>query len=168
MVGICNVRSGVVLIKDSRMTTVREATRDDIAYIATAQVNLAQETEDFALDYPTVIKGVTFLFDHPERGTYYVAEHESVRCGVVLVMLEWSDWRAKEWSYLYSLYVDAPFRRHGVFRTMYNYVKEEALKKGHAGIRLYVDRSNERALSAYKGVGMTRSHYDFMEEEFHV
>lgn len=46
----------------------------------------------------------------------------------------------------------------GHFRRLYQHVREEALKAGVCGLRLYADVSNARAHATYSALGMT-SHY---------
>eukprot|EP00762_Andalucia_godoyi_P005944 ANDGO_00065.mRNA.1 GCN5-related N-acetyltransferase len=148
-----------------------------LEYIVDAQFSLARETENLVLDRETVRRGVQYVLEHPDRGSYFIAvlhsKHSSpapapapTPIGCILVMHEWSDWRACEISWLYSLYVSEEHRRVGVFRKLYDEVRRRAMDNGHSGIRLYVERTNEKAQRAYRGVGMKESHYALWEEEF--
>jgi ribosomal protein S18 acetylase RimI-like enzyme len=46
---------------------------------------------------------------------------------------------------------------------MYSYIRDEAEKKGVAGLRLYVESNNERARKTYEALGMNSEHYTLYE-----
>ena len=46
---------------------------------------------------------------------------------------------------------------------MYEYVKEEAVKNGIAGLRLYVESNNLPAMKTYEAMGMSSEHYTMYE-----
>ena len=77
---------------------------------------------------------------------------------------EWSDWRNGEIWWLQSVYVDVPFRRCGVFRQLYEHLKLLSENTaGVAGLRLYVERGNLKAIDAYRKLGMNDAGYAVME-----
>jgi ribosomal protein S18 acetylase RimI-like enzyme len=81
-----------------------------------------------------------------------------------MVTTEWSDWRNSFFWWLQSVYVIERARQRGVFRALYSHV--ESLMKsetGVCGIRLCVERENERAQRTYASVGMSDSRYVVME-----
>jgi ribosomal protein S18 acetylase RimI-like enzyme len=58
-------------------------------------------------------------------------------------------------------------RGTGVFRALYRHLEELAGADARiCGIRLYVDRDNDRALAVYSRLGMHRSNYRIMETTF--
>lgn len=65
--------------------------------------------------------------------------------GQLMITYEWSDWRAMDIWWIQSVYVNAAYRRQGLFRALYNHAKEESKKAGACGLRLYADMGNERA-----------------------
>ena len=65
----------------------------DTDTIADFQVKMAKETENLELDPDTVHKGVSAVFDSPEKGKYFVAEANGEVVGCLLTVPEWSDWR---------------------------------------------------------------------------
>ena len=149
---------------------VRDATRADIERIAEFQQAMAQETEGRALDPSTSQQGVIAIFDDPRKGFYIVAVSESDDgaadevVGSLLITYEWSDWNNATHWWIQSVYVDAAWRRRGVYRTMYEHIL--ALTKGRSdicSIRLYVERANTVAQQTYKSLGMSHSHYDMYE-----
>jgi ribosomal protein S18 acetylase RimI-like enzyme len=145
--------------------TVREATRDDIAAIVTFQQNMARETENKSLDAALVTKGVEALFDSGgSKGFYIVAEGDGRPVGSMLITYEWSDWRNATFWWIQSVYVDASWRRKGVYRSMYAHIYGIAnSRKDICGIRLYVERTNQIAQTTYSNLGMSKSHYDLYE-----
>jgi ribosomal protein S18 acetylase RimI-like enzyme len=61
------------------------------------------------------------------------------------------------------VYVIPEFRRTGIFRKMYGFIKEEAQRHGVAGLRLYVESNNKGAQKTYEAIGMTSEHYKMYE-----
>jgi ribosomal protein S18 acetylase RimI-like enzyme len=55
------------------------------------------------------------------------------------------------------------FRRHGIFRKLYNYIRQLAEEQDIAGLRLYVETKNSRAQKTYEALGMNSGHYAFYE-----
>ncbi|RDI99172.1 GNAT family N-acetyltransferase [Dyella solisilvae] len=146
--------------------TIRNAARADIADIAAWNQAMAWETEQKALDPAVLARGVSAVFDEPRRGFYLVAERDGVPCGCLLVTYEWSDWRAGDFWWIQSVYVAEAARRGGVFRQLYQNVRDRAAQARAVGLRLYVETENERAQRTYAGLGMERCHYFMYEEEF--
>lgn len=133
-------------------------------FIATSQVKMALETEDYELDYNTVLKGVTSVIENPVKGNYYIVfiNDEPVSC--LLTVPEWSDWRNKTVLWIHSVYVDESYREQGVYKYMYKCLSEFVESDdSYAGIRLYVDKRNIKALKVYSSLGMESEHYSLCE-----
>ena len=146
--------------------TIREATREDTENIVRFQEGMALETEGKVLDESLLRDGITAIFDSTQKGFYIVAEVGSVVVGSLLITYEWSDWRNATFWWIQSVFVDANWRRNGVYRSMYDYVVNVAKsRKDICGIRLYVERTNTIAQETYKDLGMTHSHYDLYETD---
>jgi GNAT superfamily N-acetyltransferase len=142
----------------------RPATRADIATIADFQLAMALETEQLALDPATVLGGVTAVFDQPERGYYYVAEHDNAVVASLLITREWSDWRNGEVWWIQSVYVVPTARRRGIFAGLYRYVQNLVGENpAIRGLRLYVDQANTAAQHVYTQLGMNGEHYRVFE-----
>jgi ribosomal protein S18 acetylase RimI-like enzyme len=143
---------------------IRKATRADIPTLIDFQQKLAIETEGVVLNPAIVQQGMTAMFDDPSKGFYNVAVSENEIAGCHMVTFEWSDWR-NGWAYwLQSVYVREDYRKYGVFRKMYESLKitvENDL--GIVGLRLYVDKSNQRAQKVYQAMGMNGDHYTVFE-----
>ena len=101
------------------------------------------------------------------KGFYLVAESEGQVVGGLLITYEWSDWRNATFWWIQSVYVNARWRRKGVYRAMHDYVHDIAESRDDiCGIRLYVERTNQAAQQTYDSLGMSRSHYDLFEIDF--
>ena len=146
---------------------VRDATTADADAIAAFQQAMARETEGKSLDDGLLQKGVNAVFGAPEKGGYVVAEVEGRVVGSLLITFEWSDWRNATFWWIQSVFVDAQWRRKGVYRALHDHILEAAHATGGVcGVRLYVDRDNHGAQQTYQSLGMTRSHYDMYEVDF--
>lgn len=144
--------------------TVRPATSDDVSSIARWQVAMASETEGMTLDLSTVTAGARHVFAHPEVGEYLIGCANGEAVGCLLLLREWSDWRNGTVLWIHSLYVEKAYRKHGVFKTMYESVKSRIINDPNLkGIRLYVDKTNMPALTTYTRIGMNGDHYSTFE-----
>ena len=146
---------------------IRPATINDAAVIAEFNCQLAAETEDKTLDAETVRLGVQALLESPSRGRYFVAESGGQVVGQIMHTLEWSDWRNGDIWWIQSVFVHSDHRRRGVFRALSNHLEELARETaGVVGIRLYVERENERAQQTYSSLGFDGAGYLVMERMF--
>jgi GNAT superfamily N-acetyltransferase len=151
-------------IEAPQLIQVIQAKREHIDLIANWQVAMALESEGMQLDLPTVQSGVTRVFDDPSTGYYLVAAKNEVAVGCCLVLREWSDWRNGTVLWIHSVYTHPDYRRHGVFASIYAYLKKKVAETSTLrGLRLYVDKANEPAMTAYKNLGMTAEHYHLYE-----
>jgi GNAT superfamily N-acetyltransferase len=145
------------------MSKVRKAIPEDMPAIADFQIKMAWETEHFVLSPKIVTNGVKAVFDKPSRGQYWVATDNGNVIASLLITCEWSDWRNTEIWWLQSVYVIPEFRRKGVFRKMYSFIKAEAEKQNVAALRLYVETNNVAAQKTYEAIGMKSEHYRLYE-----
>jgi GNAT superfamily N-acetyltransferase len=145
------------------MISIRKAKINDAETIISFQLAMAMETEDLALNKEVLSAGVKTVFEKPLKGLYFVAEAGGSVVASLLITYEWSDWRNADVWWFQSVYVIPEYRRKGIFRLMYEYVKEEALKNGIAGLRLYVESNNLPARKTYEAMGMSSEHYTMYE-----
>jgi len=144
---------------------IRKATRDDIDALSGFQLLMAKETEDMNLNPSTVQKGVSAVFEDPYKGFYIVSEEDREVIASLMITYEWSDWRAQTVWYIQSLYVMPEWRKKGIFRAMYEHLKEMMKDNDTVcGIRLYVDKENTGAQKTYEALGMDGEHYRFYED----
>ncbi len=142
---------------------IRKAKPADITEIVSFQIEMARETEGLELDESTVKKGVQAVFDYPEKGTYFIAEQERP-VATLMITPGWSDWRNATVYWLQSVYVLPEYRQAHVFSKMFRYafgIMENDPKV--AGLRLYVEKSNRKAINVYKKLGMDADHYRLFE-----
>jgi ribosomal protein S18 acetylase RimI-like enzyme len=139
---------------------IRRATRRDTAALIAFNGAMAFETESKLLIPHVTGAGVRHLLRHPESGFYLVAESGGEVIAGLMITTEWSDWRNGEFWWIQSVYVRADFRRRGVYRRLYRFVRALAARKRRVcGFRLYVEQSNRRAKATYRASGMERTRY---------
>lgn len=139
---------------------IRKAGIADIEIIARFQLEMAMETEKLRLELPVVLQGVRAVIDNENKGSYFVCEINGEVVASLLITFEWSDWRNAFIYWLQSVYVLKDYRRMGIFHNMYLFVKKMADDDpAVAGIRLYVDKSNNTARKVYEKAGMSGDHY---------
>lgn len=144
---------------------IQKANYEHLHVLVDMQQRLASETEHVYLPTETVTKGMSALFDDPGKGEYHVAMEGKEVVGCFLVTYEWSDWRNGMVWWLQSVYVSETARKSGVFRKMFEYITAAIEQDpGVIGLRLYVDKTNERAMKVYEAMGMDGSHYTVYEK----
>jgi len=146
---------------------IRDATAADLEFIAGANRALARETEGQILDPALLLPGIRAVIDDPSLGRYYLAEVDGRPVGQLLTTYEWSDWRNGLFLWIQSVYVLPAHRESGAFRSLFGHLHDLARDDPRiCGIRLYVDRGNERAQEVYARLGLHRSNYGVMEAVF--
>ena len=139
-------------------------TTNDINAIAGFQVAMAMESEGTTLDLERVTRGVTMAMDDEAKGQYIVARCGGKVVGSLMLTREWSDWNCQWYWWIQSVYVEPRHRGKGVYRAMYEQVKQMARNENVSQVRLYVDKTNNTAQHAYQHLGMTETHYLMYEE----
>lgn len=143
---------------------IRKATLKDIPVLVDFQQKLASESEGIRLDEGKIGNGLKALLEDPGKGMYYIVENGDEPVACHLITFEWSDWRNGMVWWLQSVYVAESYRSKGVFRMMYENIKRIIqADEGIVGLRLYVDKSNQRAMKVYAAMGMNGDHYTVYE-----
>jgi ribosomal protein S18 acetylase RimI-like enzyme len=139
---------------------IRKGQTTDLQALVNFNQAMALETENLQLDRDTLTLGVSTLLDHPEKGSYLVAELGGEIVGSLMVTFEWSDWRAKNYFWIQSVYIRPENRRQGIYGKLYQAVKDLAEDQGGAAsFRLYVENENISAQKTYEALGMEQSYY---------
>ena len=147
--------------------TIRLATAADAGPLVEFNQAMALETEGKTLDAATLRPGVEAVFTDSNKGFYVVAESGGSIIGGLMVTYEWSDWRNAWFWWIQSVFIRIEGRGRGIYRRMYEFVKQRAAASGNVcGFRLYVESDNRHAQRVYDGVGMHASHYLMYEEEW--
>jgi GNAT superfamily N-acetyltransferase len=143
---------------------IRKAELRDVKTIAEFNARVARETENMTLDPDTALLGAKAIIKDPHKGFYLLAELKGEIVGQLMVTNEWSDWRNKFFLWIQSVYVREDYRKQGIFAALFHYLKDMARhKKNVAGLRLYVEKSNDIAHKVYEELGMTIPSYDIYE-----
>lgn len=145
---------------------VRMARRGDAGVIAAFNVALAQESEGRRLNAKRVLAGVKALLADRAKGQYFVAVSDGQVVGQLMVTYEWSDWRNGNFWWLQSVYVRPEFRRGGVFRSLFAFMRKAAKRGNVCGLRLYVERENVRGKKTYERLGLGPTHYEVYEWDY--
>ena len=137
------------------MIKIRQACLSDASIIAEFNVRMALETEQRRLDLARVHAGVTALLTDPTKGLYFLAEaaeasseHPTSVAGQLLITYEWSDWRNGNFWWLQSVYVAESFRGQGVFRALFNHIRDLAAARRDVKVYLMADGYASQSLSA--------------------
>ena len=144
---------------------IRLGIESDIELLTQFNLSMAKETENLQLNHDIVFSGIASVMKDKSLGFYLIAELDNEIAGSLLITYEWSDWRDGLFWWIQSVYVKPQFRRSGIYKNLYYYVKQ--LSKSHPnirGFRLYVEESNHLAQMAYESLGMHATHYKLYEE----
>jgi ribosomal protein S18 acetylase RimI-like enzyme len=143
---------------------IRKALKQDIHSIVSFNHAMALETENISLDKTVLMSGVEAIFDNPDHGFYIVCEIDGLARGCLMITYEWSDWRNSLFWWVQSVYVHKEFRKQGLYKQMYTFIKTLVDKDENiAGVRLYVDKENLTAQIVYEALGMKKSNYQLFE-----
>lgn len=146
---------------------IRGARPEDWPVIAEFNCRLAKESEGKTLHRSTIEAGVRALLADPQKGRYFVALDQGRLVGQLMHTREWSDWRNGDIWWLQSVYVLPEYRRRGIFRRLFEHLRQEAeADPSVVGLRLYVDVNNGRAHGVYRELGLKEAGYFVMERFF--
>ena len=144
---------------------IRRALSQDATELAEFNINMAHETEGVELIPEVIGAGVKGMIDNPQMGFYLVVELDNGIQASLMVTTEWSDWRNGMFWWIQSVYVRPQYRRQGLYRELYERVKEMAEQEpAVCGYRLYVERDNVNAQQTYTSLGMSETEYKLFEE----
>lgn len=144
--------------------TIRAAELGDLDSLVKFNQGIARETEDKELDESVLRGGVQALLADESLGFYTVAVCGDRVVGCLMVTREWSDWRNGVFWWIQSVYVDAEFRRQGIYRRLYEFVKDLSADHNVCGFRLYVEKENTVAQQTYAKMGMHETVYRMYEQ----
>jgi ribosomal protein S18 acetylase RimI-like enzyme len=150
---------------------IRPAQPSDLAAIVEFNRRLALETEGKVLDPVILNPGVSRALAEPDRLRYWVAEiDQPLRVvGQAAITREWSDWRNCWNWWLQSVYIAEPFRGQGIFRALFQQIRDEARADNEvSSLRLYVEDSNHAAQKTYQALGMKPVGYSVYEVHWSV
>ena len=145
-----------------------EIAPSDLSYapaIARFQVDMAMESEGYALDYGRTLKGVESVLQDDNKGRYVLAFIDGKPVASLMITREWSDWNCCWYLWIQSVYVSPDYRKNGIYKAMYEEVLRLAKSEGVSQVRLYVDKDNKKAQTVYQKVGMSECHYLMYEVE---
>lgn len=143
---------------------IRDANIKDHSDIVDFQLAMALETENLHLDKDILSRGVSSVFEDPSKARYFIADLDGDTVGMLMITLEWSDWRNGWVWWIQSVYTKPGCRKMGIYKLLYKHVQEIIEKSDNIrGLRLYVDKRNIRAQQVYETLGMNGEHYSTYE-----
>jgi GNAT superfamily N-acetyltransferase len=143
--------------------SVRPATRDDLDLLVAFTLAEAREAEDIQLSADKVRVGVRAGLENPALASYWVLETvETEAIGNISVVKEWSDWHGAYYWWIQSMFIKAAYRGQGLMSLLVEAVRTQARRENALELRLYVHRSNERAIKAYCRQGFADLSYQIM------
>lgn len=148
---------------------IRHANETDIDALVDFNLRMARETEGKELKAEILRPGVEGLFQNRQYGFYVIAEDAANKTAVggLLITYEWSDWRNGVVWWIQSVYIMPDYRRRGIYRMLYEFVKELAKTETNVrGFRLYVEKENKIAQQTYSNLGMEETYYLMFEEMY--
>ncbi|MEM6429011.1 MAG: GNAT family N-acetyltransferase [Deinococcota bacterium] len=145
--------------------TIRLASREDADDLIRFNRAMARETENKELIEDVIASGVRELLNNSALGFYVVAELDSEVISSLMITMEWSDWRNGVFWWIQSVYVLPSHRRKGIYRKLYEFVKDRANEDNNVcGFRLYVEKDNLPARRTYEALCMKELDYKMYEE----
>ena len=142
---------------------IRIAGENDVDTLVDFMLAMAKETEDLILAKEVLLPGISAAIKDENKGVYYIAELDGEIAGSLMTTFEWSDWRNAWVLWVQSVYTHPEHRGKGVYKQLYENLKQKVLAGEYAGIRLYVDHTNMHAQKVYDSLGMNGDHYRFYE-----
>ena len=131
--------------------TIRNAEIKDVDTLVAFTVQEATETEGIEPDTASVVLGVQSALEGSAPSTYWVAESRDGKVvGSISAVTEWSNFRGGYYWWIQSLFIVREHRGSGLVELLLNTVADAATRAQALDLRLYVLRSNERALAAYR------------------
>ena len=147
--------------------SIRAAGPHDLATIIDFNCRLAWETEHKRLEAATIERGVVRALASPNLCRYFVAELAGRVIGQAMVTYELTDWRDGVLWWFQSVYVEEAHRGSGVFKALFQHIAAAAQAEEEVrGLRLYVERENERAQRVYEQMGLQPSGHLVYERDW--
>ena len=143
--------------------SIRPAAETDIDTLVDFTLREAAEAERVTLSVERATTGVRGGFATPALSTYWVAVDttDSVVASTSVVK-EWSNFHGGYYWWVQSLHILPDHRGSGLVNQLIEHLSTVSRAAGALDLRLYVHRSNQRALRAYSRCGFAEAPYSLM------
>lgn len=150
---------------DSRESvSIRAAEPEDLDTLVAFTRQEAREAENRELDPDVVKRGVVVGLQAEGPSRYWVmCNQDGTPVGSISVTLEWSDWRAANFWWIQSCFIQPEYRGQGLLDVMFDAVYKTMKQEQGLELRLYVHKGNPAAIRAYEKLGFEFLDYGVME-----
>lgn len=135
----------------------RIATMKDIDFLTKFNVDHAFEIEERVLNYQETHKVIKEIMEYPKLGEYFVCVlkwNPETPISCLMISYEFNILDNRNCCWFESVYVDADYRKKGVFKKMFNEIISLGKSRNYNKVKLYVENDNENAMATYERMGM--------------
>ena len=144
---------------------IRMASFDDLDTLVGFIHEEAREAEGLTIDRATLEAGIRAALEDNSIAVYWILVDDiGTPCGCTSIIKEWSDWNARNYWWIQSMYITPEHRGKGYIQVMLDSITEAAREQDCLELRLYVHNSNTSAIRAYEKVGFEHSPYKMMSQ----
>ncbi|HKI73712.1 MAG TPA: GNAT family N-acetyltransferase [Pseudomonadales bacterium] len=142
---------------------VRRATLDDLHRIVEFTIAQVHEGEGAIKGRELLQQGIERALSDESLSLYWVlVDDNDVPVGCTSATREWSNWNNGFYWWVQSMFVDGSHRGMGGMNKLLDAIKQEMAKQGGVQLRIYLNKDNRAAKSAYERSGFQRSVYEVM------
>ena len=134
--------------------------------LARFNTEMAWETEGKKLIKETITSGCRNLILQPKFGSFFTAIQDKKAIGNLLTTYEYNVALYKPIYWIQSVFVEKSHRGKGVFKSLFNKAINEARSKKIYSVKLYVEKTNEKAKEVYQKLGMSNNDQEIYEMDF--
>lgn len=142
---------------------IRQAVETDVDVLVDFTLREAAEAEGLTLSAEAATAGVRAGFGSGALSSYWVAvTSDGTIAASTSVVKEWSNFHGGHYWWIQSFYIHPGHRRTGLVEALIEHLIGASRSEGALDLRLYVHRSNHRAIRAYRRCGFTEGPYLMM------
>lgn len=142
---------------------VRKAVMADLPKLVEFISEEARESEGSIKASEILEKGIlTALLDESIAMYWVLVNSSGEAIGSISALKEWSDWNARFYWWIQSMYIVPEQRGKGYVTRLLGAVISEMESQNGLELRLYVHQENKKAIKAYEKSGFEKSPYEMM------
>lgn len=143
---------------------VRRATPADLDDLLEFTIRQLQEGEGAIKGREVVRRGIEQALEDESLTLYWVLLGDGAEepAGCAAAVKQWSDWNAGFYWWLQSMFIAPAHRGKGGMKMLVDEIREEMHRQDGIQLRLYVNKDNKQAKSAYERCNFSHSVYEIM------